>query len=96
MLSLEDTFTRSPAVVAREFDGEMVLMPVAGSVVDMRALFVLNSVATKIWQRLDGVTSLATIVKEIAASHDVGENVAARDAAELVHSLLEAGLAERR
>lgn len=96
MPDLEDKFARSPDVVTREFDGELVLLRVAGSVADMRALFVLNAMGARIWERLDGATTLQAIVDDVVARYEVAPDIASGDACALVASLLEGELIERR
>lgn len=86
-----DRFGRSPAVVARELDGETVVMRTAGSVADLQSLYVLNPLGTRIWTRLDGATPLQAIVDDLVATGEV----ARADAFELIASLLAADLIER-
>jgi hypothetical protein len=84
-----DRFGRSPAVVARELEGETVVMRTAGSLADLRSLHVLNPMGTRIWTRLDGTTPLQAIVDELD-----GE-ITRADAFELIAALLAADLIER-
>jgi hypothetical protein len=75
-------------VAARLLEDEMVIMCARTS-----KLFVLNAVATAIWNALDGVTPLAQIVTEqVCANFDVGFEPALADASELVQELAEHGI----
>jgi hypothetical protein len=95
-LSPADAFRPSSAVVARELEGELVLVRIAGSAADLGSLYVLNAMGTRIWSRLDGVTTLDTLVGELVATYEVAEEVARADTSELLASLLAAHLIERR
>jgi hypothetical protein len=96
MPNLEETYAQAPGVVAREFDGETVLLRVAGSVADMRALYVLNATGTLIWERLDGARPMHAIVDDLVARYEVLADAAAVDTLALIDSLLAADLVERR
>ena len=91
-----DSFGRSPAVVAREIEGETVVMRIAGSVADLRSLHVLDPMGTRIWARLDGATPIQAILDDLAAAGEVAGDVARAEAIELITSLLAADLIERR
>jgi len=68
--------------------GEMMVMSTRDS-----TLFSLNSVATAIWEALDGVTPLDEIVaNRICKEYDVSPEVAMKDAEALVEQLAGHGI----
>ncbi len=94
MMNLADSFRPVPAVVAREFEGDTVLVRTTGSVVDMQSLYVLNPVGTRIWTRLDGATTVQAILDELVATYEVDDQVARADVLDLMGQLLAAHLIE--
>jgi hypothetical protein len=77
--------------------GKLAFRKVAGEVVIMRAddssLYVLNPVASAVWEAADGLTSLDTVVREvICRDFEVDAETARRDAAELVAALAAEGV----
>jgi cobalamin biosynthesis protein CbiG len=54
----------SEDVVAREIEGELVIVPLVAGIGDAEELYTLNPTAQAIWQKLDGQRTL----KEVAAA----------------------------
>lgn len=76
---------RSPHVAARVFDGDVIIMNPADSV-----LFNLNETASAIWLAADGRTSLAQIVeRDIVPAFDIDPAQALDDAAAFTRALAE-------
>lgn len=79
---------RSERVAARLIGGEMMIMSGLDS-----SLFNLNETASILWQSADGVTPLATLVRErICSEYEVDEAQALDDAIALVRQLEAHGL----
>lgn len=79
---------RSRNVAARQLGEEMIVMSALDS-----TLFSLNPVAALIWQAADGVTPLATIVRErICSAYEVDLSEALLDAQQLVSELVGHGI----
>ena len=84
----EKYIARSPAVAARRFDDEMIVMSSIDS-----TLFNLSEVAAVIWQGADGQTPLSEIVRDrVCAAFDVAPDEAYRDAEALVEDLARHGI----
>ncbi|MFZ0333610.1 MAG: PqqD family protein [Candidatus Acidiferrales bacterium] len=80
--------SRSKSVAARTLGGEMMIMSAKDS-----TLFSLSEVATVIWDAADGHTPLSEIVeRRICAEFDVPNDVAYRDAEQLVEELATRGI----
>ena len=72
---------------------------VAGTIVDEQAVIVLandgnvnifNSVATRIWELIDGQHSVGDIVRQIMDEYEVGADTALHDTCEFVQALADA------
>ena len=59
-------YTPSDDVVAREIEGELIIVPLTSGIGDMEDdLFTLNETGRAIWDRLDGKKNLKEIVAEL-------------------------------
>jgi len=80
-ISLDNTYTVSEDVVAREIEGEIIIVPLVAGIGDMEGeLYTLNETGKAIWSRLDGHTVLREIVEELssqfeASAEDIKEDV---------------------
>lgn len=79
-------------LIKREIAGETVLVPVGKSVYDANGLFVMNELATFIWEKLPNVDTEAEICKAVLEEYDVSEETAARDVAEFLGKLKQMGI----
>jgi hypothetical protein len=80
------------AFVTRQIAGETVIVPIAGHVGDLNAIFSLNEVGSRVWQLVERPIAVDKIAEMIAAEYDVTAAQAADDVKEFVESLLAAGL----
>ena len=78
----------------RRVGHEALLVPVRNRVGDLDSIFTLNETAIAVWEAIDGRTPLAAVVEKLCDDFDVERERAAADAAELVRTLVEAGLLE--
>jgi len=78
--------------VTRQIAGETLIMPVAGRVVDLESIFVLNEVASRIWQLVGSPTTADRIAEVVAREFDVSAERAAGDVAEFLGALDARGL----
>lgn len=84
----ERYITRSSAIAARLLGDEMMVMSVADS-----TFFILNEVASVIWQSADGCTPLSEIVSgKVCQEFDVDPDQAQRDAERFVDDLSQHGI----
>jgi hypothetical protein len=62
----------SEEVVAREIDGEIVIVPIVAGIGDAaNDLFTLNETGKAIWKQLDGERTLGDVAKALAQDFDV-------------------------
>jgi hypothetical protein len=79
----------SEDVVAREIEGELVIVPLTSGIGDMEdELYTLNDSGKAIWDRLDGKKTLSNIVDELINEYDVDRNEIEEDVIGLVSELL--------
>jgi hypothetical protein len=84
----EKYIMRSSAIAARMLGGEMMIMSVKDS-----TFFTLDPIATAIWQRADGRTSLSEIVAtSVCTEFDVSLETATRDAEQFAEELANHGI----
>jgi hypothetical protein len=86
---MTDVFiARAPRLAARKVGGEMVILSA-----DDSSLYVLNAVATAVWEAADGRTSLETIVADvICRDFEVDRESAACDVDAFVRDLASHGI----
>lgn len=87
-------FKKAPDLVTRKVGGEAVIVPVRNRVGDLESVFTLNDVALRIWELVDGRSSVDDIAAAVVTEYDVDAATAAADARELFSRLAEAKLVE--
>ena len=76
-------------LIKREIAGDTILVPVGKTGYDSNGLFVMNELATFIWDLLPRVNSEAEICAAVLEEYDVTEAEAVRDIAEFLGKLRE-------
>ena len=88
-LNLGAIFTPSDNVVAREIEGELIIVPLASGIGDMEdELFTLNETGRAIWDRLDGKKSLKELVMELHAEFEAKAEDIEKDVVGLASELI--------
>lgn len=95
MDNLNNSFAKSDDLMTRNIAGELLIVPIKGNVGDLSAIYTLNDVGARMWQLIDGHTSVNQIIETISAEYDVTPNEAAGDVVELLGSMEAAGLVRR-
>jgi len=74
-ISAEDVYGPSDDVVAREIEGEIIIVPLVAGIGDIEdELFTLNETGKAIWDKLDGQRSLADVVAELTPEFEEAED----------------------
>ena len=76
-------------LIKRDIAGDTILVPVGKTVYDSNGLFVLNEVATFIWDNLPELDTQEEIVAKILEEYEVSQKEAAKDTAEFLGKLRE-------
>ena len=75
------------SLVTRQIAGETLIVPVAGQVTDLDSIYVLNEVASRIWELIRSPTTVERVAEVVAGEFDVSPERAAEDVAEFLGSL---------
>jgi hypothetical protein len=87
-ITLDTVYAPSEDVVAREIEGELIIVPIASGIGDMEdELYTLNDTGKAIWGQLDGVCSLQKVVKNLIEEYDAPVGDIERDVIGLVTEL---------
>lgn len=88
-IRLDRTYVPSEDIVAREIEGELVIVPLVAGIGDMEdELFSLNDTGKDIWRKLDGEATLAEVAKALAAEYSAQPDEIERDVVGLVGELV--------
>lgn len=74
-------------LIKREIAGDTILVPVGKTVFDSNGLFVMNELATFIWDLLPRVETEEQICRAVLDEYDVTKEEAAKDVAEFLGKL---------
>jgi len=65
-VNLESIYMPSQDVVAREIQGEFIIIPIASGIGDLEdEIFTLNGTGRAIWNKLDGKRSLKEVAEQL-------------------------------
>jgi hypothetical protein len=86
---LQQRFRKDPAFVYRQIGGECLLVPIRNQMADLSYIYVLNSVADRIWELIDGQNSVQQIRDQLLAEFEADPQEIERDLAEFIGQLRE-------
>ena len=87
-IDLNTVYILSDDVVAREIEGELIIVPLVSGIGDTGDdLFTLNETGRAIWDRLDGKRCLKDIVAELCSEFDDPEGKIEADVLGLMEEL---------
>lgn len=88
-IDINKIYAPSENVVAREIQGEFVIIPITSGIGDLEdEIFSLNDTARTIWSKLDGKKSLKDVKSELSLEFDSNEKEIEKDLLGLVEELL--------
>jgi len=89
-IRLDQVCVPSEDVVAREIEGELIIVPLVAGIGDMEdEIFALNDTGKDIWRRLDGQTTLAEVANALAAEYGGQPGEIERDVIGLIGELVQ-------
>jgi hypothetical protein len=89
-ITIDSAYLPSEDVVARDIEGELILVPVASGIGDMEdEIYTLNETGRAIWERLDGKRSLREMAKALKAEFESQPGEIEDDITGLVEVLFE-------
>ncbi len=87
-------YSRKEEVVFRRIADEKLLIPVSGRLANMQNIFIINSVAEFVWDRLDGAITVESIIQDLLDSYEVDRQTAENDVSSFIEKLAEFDLIE--
>jgi hypothetical protein len=88
-IQMESAYAPSDDVVAREIEGELIIVPLVAGIGDMEdELFTLNETGRAIWSRLDGSSKLREVVADLASEYEAPPAEIERDVLGLMEELV--------
>uniref|UniRef100_A0A7C3V7F9 PqqD family protein n=1 Tax=Desulfobacca acetoxidans TaxID=60893 RepID=A0A7C3V7F9_9BACT len=80
-------FSQDPTFVYRRIAGECLLVPIRQQVADLQYIYVLNPVANRIWELLDGQRTLAEVRDRLLEEFEVSSEELEQDLHEFIAQL---------
>ena len=88
-VSLDGRYMPSEDVVARNIEGELIIVPLVGGIGDLEdELYTLNETEKAIWDRLDGKKTLREVLDDLVAEFEAPAGEIEQDLIGLVGELL--------
>jgi hypothetical protein len=92
-ISLEAVCAPSDDIVAREIEGEIIIVPLVSGIGDTDdELYTLNETGQAIWEQLDGQRSLRDVMEALSAEYEAPVGEIEQDVLGLVTELLKRNL----
>ncbi len=89
MIEVSKVYAPSDDVVAREIEGELIIVPLVAGIGDLEdELFTLNETGKAIWDLLDGKRDIGQVTGALAESYESTPGEIERDVFGLVEELL--------
>ena len=88
-VNLDSIYVPSEDVVAREIEGELIIVPIVAGIGNMEdELYTLNETGKAIWKRLDGKKSMRKIAEELSDEFEASSEDIEKDVIGFVNELL--------
>ena len=88
-VSRDAVYVVSEDVVARDIEGEIIIVPLVGGIGDLEDdLFTLNDAGRAIWDKLDGRRTLAQVIQELSSEYQAEPGEIERDVLGLLQELV--------
>lgn len=96
-IRLDAAYAPSEDVVARELEGEIVIIPLVSDIGDIEdELYTLNETGQAIWRRLDGRRPLSEVASDLAGEFEAPAGEIERDVLGLVGELVSRRMVVRK
>jgi len=88
-INSDSVYKVSEDVVARDVQGEFVIIPITNGIGDMEdEIFSLNETGRDIWERLDGKRSVKKVAEDLSSGFDAAPEKIEEDVLGLTEELL--------
>lgn len=91
IVDMDKSYVLSEDIVARDIQGEFIIIPVTSGISDADTgdvLFTLNETGKVIWDKLNGKKSLKTVVEELSLEFEISKEKIKKDVSGLAEELL--------
>ena len=96
-VNIDAIYTPSDDVVAREIEGEIIIVPLVAGIGDMEdELYTLNETGRAIWAKLDGHRRLTELTHELSGEFEAPAEEIEKDVIGFVQELLKRGILVER
>lgn len=88
-VEMEGIYAPSENVVARQIEGELIIVPLVAGIGDMEdELYTMNETGKAVWDRLDGKKKLKEVVEELSEEFEAPPGEIEKDLKGLVAELV--------
>jgi hypothetical protein len=84
-------YTKNPNMVVRKIANEIVLVPIKNNVGDLACIYNLNEIGGRIWELIDGATTVEQMRDKIVEEYEVTPEQAEADIIEFLDQLEQEG-----
>ncbi|MBD3183178.1 PqqD family peptide modification chaperone [Candidatus Poribacteria bacterium] len=92
-VNLDSAYIPSDDVVAREIEGELIIVPLAAGIGDMEdELFTLNETGSAIWDLLKTQKKLRNVIEQLSEDFEAPADEIEKDVIGFVEELLKRGM----
>lgn len=84
-------YEKADMMVAREIANEMILVPIRHNVGDLQCMYTLNGVGKRIWQLINGGSTIDDIVTVLTQEYEVEAEQAESDVIEFLSQMKDIG-----
>jgi hypothetical protein len=96
-VSLDAVYAPSDEIVAREIEGEIIIVPLGSGIGDMEEeLYTLSETARAVWEKLDGTKTLKDIAEVLACEYEAPRGTIEEDVVGLLGELVKRRIAVRK
>lgn len=94
---IDERYTRNPEAISRTVDGEVLIVPALGEVLDLDDVFyrLADPVSVRVWELLAEPRTLDWIATQVAEEFEVQASTAREDIERFLAELTGAGAARR-
>lgn len=82
-------YIRNREVVARQIEGELIIVPIRSGVGDLNYVYTLNQIGSMLWDFMTEGRTLAEMTSKVCEEFEVNANVAQKDVEMFLISLME-------
>ena len=88
-VSLDNVYAKSKDVVAREIQGEFIIIPITARIENLEdTIYTLNETGKSVWDKMDGKRSLKQVIKDLSLDFTGSPKEIKKDVIGLTQALL--------